>query len=489
MRHILEPRPRTATLVVALLGLALFASCATANIPPAVTKTNAVRVPALGNLADGTLSTRVTYGETTASAAASTGSSIGLGRGFYFRLRTCVAYHLQGSPPVSSCAERNVDTRASTATVQTFAPPVTLSLQPRPTTQPWGYFSAYTEVLYLNAGAWLLSAHSWPDNGLQGAGIAVAPRGQSSAALPANGAVAIAGPFAGAINSGQADSFCTAQPVPADGSALPAGVRSTHTAFLGAPVYYEVGLPTGRYVDQAPRGVMLVIHGGGWSVTGAGAAQRMRPDADRWRARGWETVNLTYRACGQSAGDVLWFFDRARAWFGPGAKICTIGTSAGGHLALLIGANRPDLYCAVSQAGPTDLTRIQDEGAYNPASGLYDSTLGGRWVHNLGAAAYGEENLATYSPAAQAAATLKGTRVLQGFSADDPLVPFRQAADLAAAMIAANPAAYVDNLQLAIGTIPFAHGLVTQPALDDFHARERRLVAPITAPTVPLDRR
>jgi hypothetical protein len=56
-------------------------------------------------------------------------------------------------------------------------------------------------------------------------------------------------------------------------------------------------------------------------------------------------------------------------------------------------------------------------------------------------------------------------------------------------MSVANPAAYVDNLQLAIGTIPFGHGRVTQAALDDFHARERQLVAPITAPTVAPEKR
>ena len=142
----------------------------------------------------------------------------------------------------------------------------------------------------------------------------------------------------------------------------------------------------------------------------------------------------------------------------------------------------------MSQAGPTDLTRIQDEPVFNPATGLYDTTLGGRWVHNLGAAAFGEENLAPYSPA-QVVSTLSATRVLQAFSADDTVVPFQQAADLATAMRLASPTAYVDNLQLAIGTIPFGHGRVTQAALDDFHAREDRLVAPVTAPTAALDRR
>ena len=229
----LEFRSWKAT-TLALLGLAVVAPCATANIPAPVTKSNTVRVPGLGNLADGTLSTTVSYSTTTATATAtaSTGNTVGLGKGFSFRLRTCVAYHLYGKVPVSSCAERTVDTRPNTATVYTFAPSVTLFSQPRPTAQPWGYFTSYTEVLYLNANTWSLSAHSWPDGELQGAGITVAAQGQTSAALPANGAVTIDGPFTGAINSGEADSICTAQPVPADGSGLPAGVRSTHAAFV-----------------------------------------------------------------------------------------------------------------------------------------------------------------------------------------------------------------------------------------------------------------
>jgi acetyl esterase/lipase len=112
--------------------------------------------------------------------------------------------------------------------------------------------------------------------------------------------VTLDGAFTGAVNSGQTDSIWTA-----------AGVSAGHAAFSGAPAYYEVGLPTGAYAGQAPRGIMLVIHGGAWMKTGIGAVQSMRPDANRWRARGWETVNLTYRACGQTATDVLWFYDKA----------------------------------------------------------------------------------------------------------------------------------------------------------------------------------
>ena len=64
-------------------------------------------------------------------------------------------------------------------------------------------------------------------------------------------------------------------------------------------------------------------------------------------------------------------------------------------------------------------------------------------------------------------------------------VPYQQTADLTNAMRAANPVAYVDNVQLAAGTIPFAHGRVTQDALNDFYGRETRLVAPVSTTPSP----
>jgi acetyl esterase/lipase len=472
-----------------LLAAAVFAPFAAANVPDPVTRINPVRIPWTGNVANGALTTELTYGETTATATASTGDTISLGDGFLFRLRTCVAYHLYGALPVSSCDERSVDTRRSTGSTSTHAPTATLSGQPRPTTQPWGTFTPYTEVLYESGGSWQVLAHSWPDDGLQGAGIAVAAQGQTTGTLPPSSPLTLDGPFNSLINNGQPDSICTGEPAPAAGGSTPPGLRTSHPAFAGAPAYYEVGPPAGDRAGRAPRGVMLVIHGGGWWIGGFEAVRTMRADAERWRARGWETVNLSYRPCGQSVDDALWFYDHARTWFGAGTTICALGTSAGGHLALLIGARRPGLYCVVSQAGPTDLRSIQDERVYNPATGLYDATSGSRLVHNLGAAAFGEENLASYDPAAQVSPTLKNTRVLQAFSADDPLVPFEQAADLGEAMSVANPAAYVDNVQLAKGTIPFGHGVVTQAALDDLHAREDRLVAPVSGAAAAPDGR
>lgn len=485
-------RPRDLSIPTAALAalVVLYAApLAAANVPPPVTKTNTVRVPGLGNAANGTLTTQLTYTNTTAKAAASTGSTIGLGRGFYFRLRTCVAYHRLTSLPVSSCAERNVDTRSNAGTVYTNAPAVTVSGQPRPTAPGRAYFTAYTEVMYLNGSTWPVAAHSWPDNGLQGAGLPIAAQDQTTAVLPPNAIVTLDGAFTSAVNSGQPDSICTPTPTVSNGSPLPPGVSSSHPGFTAAPAYYEVGLPTGAYAGQAPFGAMLVIHGGAWTKTAIGAVQALRPEADRWRGRGWETVNITYRGCDQSLSDVLSFYDQARARFGAGAKIAALGVSAGGHLALMLAAVRPDVYAVVSQAGPTDLTTIQTQSAYDAATGQHTQTFGGRWAHNIAAAAFGEENLPGFSPAASVVPSLQRTRVLQAISADDALVPYPQISGLADAMRAAGPAAYVDSLQLAIGTIAFGHGRVTQAALDDYYARERQLVAPVVAPTVPLDKR
>lgn len=476
-------------LSTALCVTAPLVPAALANVPPPVTKTNPIRMPASGD-ANGTLSTLLTYTDTTAAASVSTGRTIRLSTGRVFKLSTCVAYHLYGQAPASTCADRTVDTRANRAAVRTYAPAVELTGQPRPSgAAVWGYFTPYVQVVDQTDGTYSLVAHSWPDDGLQGAGLPVAAQDATSAVLAPNQTVTLDGPYNGAINSGQPDSICSDQPIASDGSALPTGVSTSHPAFAGAPAYYEVGLPTGAYEGQAPRGVMLVIHGGGWTITGVGAVQVSRGDAARWRARGLETVNLTYRACGRSFGDAAWFYDKARAWFGATAKICAMGTSAGGHLALLLAATRPDVYCVVSEAGPTDLGTIQTQQAYDPATGRLSQTNRPSWVHNLGAAAFGEENLPSYSPAALAAGTLKRTRVLQGFSTGDPSVPWAQALQLRDAMLAADPAAYVDSDHLALGSVPFVHAGVTQPALDGFHAREDELIAPLTSPTVALDRR
>lgn len=466
--------------IAAIAASAVDVTTAGANIPSPVTKANTLHVPAMGGAADGTLTTTVTYTDTTATAAASTGNTIWLGKGALFKLTSCVAYHLYGSAPVSSCADRQVDTRANTATIYTYAPSVALYNQPRPSgSMRFGYVTASVQVVAASGSTWVLASYSWPASGLQGAAIPVAAQNAAAASLPANGPFTITGPYNGAVDSGQPDSICRGGYAPSNGSPRPPGVSTSNAAFAGAPAYYEIGQPTGAYAGRARRGTMLVIHGGSWVFNGQGAVEAVRPAADRWRARGFQTVSITYRPCGQSAKDVAWFYDHTRAAVGASEKVCASGASAGANLALLLATWRSDVYCVVSEAGPTDLTTIQTQGAYDPATNALTQVNGGRWVHNLAAAAFGEENLPASSPAANAAGPLKATRVLQGFSADDALVPWGQATQLRAAMLAANASAYVDTVQLPKGTVKFGHGAVTQASLDDFYAREVALVSPI----------
>lgn len=154
----------------------------------------------------------------------------------------------------------------------------------------------------------------------------------------------------GGINSALQDSFCegTQDPPP---SSLEDG---TSTTALGstAPAYHEVGEPAGAFAGQPPKGIMLIVNGGGWSLNGPGAVAADRPDADYWRALGWRTVNLTSRPCAQSFADVEWFYDQARALWGPGLPYCALGWSAGGNLALMLAAARSTVSCVISEAGP-----------------------------------------------------------------------------------------------------------------------------------------
>ena len=460
-----------------------------ADVPGPVTLTNTVRVPALGGQADGTATMVVDYTGTTASATARTGNTVGLGSGFYFKLTTCVNWHRDGHTPLAYCADRYVDTRSNTGVITTYAPKVTLPDRPRPSgTDRWAYFDSYVEVTYQSGSAYLMAAHSWPDNGLRGAAVAVPPVGQTTGVLPPNQTTGVDGGFTGAIDTGQPDSIC--RPQVAEGSGpLPAGVTNNHPAFAGAPAYYEVGRPTGAFTDKAPLGAMLIINGGGWVGVGPLAVQGDRVMADRFRNLGWETVNITYRGCGKSLVDALWFHDKARSWFGSKAALCTSGGSAGGHLALMVAAQRPGVYCAVSLSGPTDLTTLPTQRAYNPTTGKVDQTNGGRWVHNLGAAAFGVENLSAFSPVTQVSPSLVTTRVLQASGYTDPLVSYDQAIELQSAILAAKPSAFVQNLRLPAGSAPFVHTTVSEAGLNDYLARERAIIAPITSPTIPLNRR
>jgi acetyl esterase/lipase len=284
---------------------------------------------------------------------------------------------------------------------------------------------------------------------------------------------------AATANSGTPGSACVANN---GGLHYSAPTHGEKTNGLGpdAPAYYEVGPPTGSFAGKTPKGEMLVIHGGGWHLVGKATVGFERRHADEWRARGWETINLDYHACGQSLADVQWFKQRVRL-LNPNAAICAEGISAGAHLALMLATTESDLACVIALGGPTDLVSIARQTAYDYRYGVYDNA-GPAKVSNLAIAAFGSD-LAASSPMHFAGAIT--ARLLLASGELDPMIPAEQNTSLKSAVRAAHGSAYVDVDLLPPGTTKFVHTGTTPEALADLHRREDALVAGIGGKLMP----
>jgi acetyl esterase/lipase len=279
----------------------------------------------------------------------------------------------------------------------------------------------------------------------------------------------------GGVNTGEAGSTCAST----DGGLSyvpPTNGEFTHGLGTDAPAYYEVGLPTGAYAGQHAKGIMLVIHGGAWYLVGKATVRYERARAEPWRAKGWMTVNIDYRACKQSFQDVLWFMRRLRQ-IAPDAVICAQGASAGGHLALLLAAVRSDLACAIALGGPSDLGALPYQTSYDP--GLKSqSTVGSTRLYNFAVAAFGSGSALTKASPVTYAGRMHA-RLLLASGATDPLVPAAQNSNFGGTVEGVNPSMYVDVDLLPTGNSKFVHTGVSAAALADLDAREDALVAPL----------
>jgi acetyl esterase/lipase len=280
-------------------------------------------------------------------------------------------------------------------------------------------------------------------------------------------------------NSGQPGSTCVSN----DGGLKYVAPRNGETTSgLGpdAPAYYEIGAPIGAFAGKQAKGEMLVIHGGGWHLVGKATVAFERRHADEWRARGWETINLDYRACSQSLADVLWFKQRVRLLH-PDALLCAEGISAGAHLALMLATTESDLACAIALGGPTDFATIANQTAFDYRYGIYDNA-GPSKVLNLATAAFGN-NVANMSPRKYVSSIT--ARLLLASGERDPMIPAAQNTALASAMFNSHSDAYVDVDLLPYGPMKFVHTGATQAALDDLSRREDALVAGLSRKAVP----
>jgi len=450
-------------------ALLLATTPAPAATSAATTLANAV-TSAGASLGSSTLTTSYT-----ASLVTATVSSLGLRlpAGRQYRATVCLNVHVLATPPDGQCVTRDIDAR-STLLTRTYAVPTASRTVDRPAADGAGYATQQIDVTYLADATWTAYASSWPPGDIADASLPLFAAGADIGPLPEQQGVPLESTAAhGGANSGLPDSMCVSNPWP------PATPRADldPTALGALPFYYEVGEPSGAYAAQPAKGLLLLFHGGGWYSNGGGAVQALRGEADRWRARGWRTVNSSYRPCGVSVSDALMLYDRARAVYGATTALCTFGQSAGGHLALMVAAGRPGgVRCVVDDAGPTDAATLPTQGAYDPAGGT--QTNAPKWVYNVMGAAFGFENLSSYSPAQFAGAGLRGVRILTASAVQDSLVPYGQMTLLRDRMQAADPFAYVTTMQLPPGDQPFVHAYVSQAGLDAYYQAEQDLVAP-----------
>lgn len=133
----------------------------------------------------------------------------------------------------------------------------------------------------------------------------------------------------------------------------------------------EVTASVDAYLPHAPgptpRPAVLFVHGGGWSQGSrrwwAGHARALTAST------GWPSFTVDYdldadRPWRAQPADVrralAWVRDHAARFGVDRDRIALVGSSAGGHLALLVGVTGGGARAVVSLAGVTDLTALEE---------------------------------------------------------------------------------------------------------------------------------
>jgi fermentation-respiration switch protein FrsA (DUF1100 family) len=200
-----------------------------------------------------------------------------------------------------------------------------------------------------------------------------------------------------------------------------------------APALAPARVPGQLVIDEPrgggdPRGLIWILCCGGWgSPADLGVDLRVRADRDglgaaEWRRQGYVVATYGYRGGRRSFGDALAAFDSLRARF-PDLPVCAIGASAGGHVALLTAAERPELRCVVAQGAPSELGTLPSR-----STGIYTPEPPRRVARRLfGASRFDELSPVTHAGAIEAS-------VWMSACSDDRVVPPGQATRFGDAM-------------------------------------------------------
>jgi acetyl esterase/lipase len=124
---------------------------------------------------------------------------------------------------------------------------------------------------------------------------------------------------------------------------------------LSAPSH--PGLPkerTYRPAHHKPVGTIIDIHGGRWKQSSPQLIDTGALFSIQLAKWGWKVVVPSFRGGRLALPDLRATLTR-EARRAHGKPVCTTGESSGGHLALMLATDKR-VTCAISQAGPVDLT-------------------------------------------------------------------------------------------------------------------------------------
>lgn len=202
-----------------------------------------------------------------------------------------------------------------------------------------------------------------------------------------------------------------------------------------------------------PQGVVILLHGGGWQPSLAGFEEQ-RQFAIALQGGGFATVVIGYSEGAKGFREIERIYGQAQERF-PDLPICAFGTSAGGHLSLMLATREPDLDCVIDVVGPTDLTTLEQQGS--------------DYGHQIAVEAFGEDALARFSPVRYADRIQAD--VLMVLAETDPLVPVEQGHELAQALPEA------ELFVLPKGPVAWLHeSSVAQGSVEQANARQQQFL-------------
>lgn len=197
----------------------------------------------------------------------------------------------------------------------------------------------------------------------------------------------------------------------------------------------------GRPAGGSPKGVVMLIHGGGWQPN-RNAYESEMPTAAQFQRFGYATVVIGYDAGARGFQQIKQVYSEARRRY-PGLPICAHGISAGGNLALMLAVREPTLTCVLGIATPTDLTTLKDQG--------------GREAYDLAVKAFGQDQLGNWSPV-RYANRIKAKVLLLG-GQNDSVVPIEQSREF----VRARPETQLLVLPPGSAPVVWLHGATASP--------------------------